>query len=436
MLLASRSKPDVIAAAEDDRTGFFYGWVIVLALGVTITVSYGTLYYSMGVFLTPVKEDTGWSSGVISGAFAASLLVSGLIGIPVGHLTDRYGARPVMAIGSLLGAAGLMLFSVAGDWWLLYIAWGCVIAASAAATFYLPAFAALANWFDARRGRALGVLTFLGGFASIIFIPLTAQLIEEFGWRTAARLLALIIFAVALPLHAFVLRRRPEPIDARPHGGGVTAGREIIVETGGPGVSPDAPGTARRSIFWLITAAFFLASLATSTVFVHQFSHLVDSGFDATDVALAAGLIGVASLPGRFLLSALSERVDAGIITSAVMILLGASLLALILAANLAMVYAYVLLFGLGFGAITPLRAAMMLDHFGPVNYGKILGMQGAVLALAAAAGPFFAGALRDATGGYDAAFSIMVALYLVAAVLAAMTAFAAPRPAPLLQAA
>ena len=405
--------------SRDARIGIHYGWAIVIALGVTITVSYGTLYYSMGVFLTPVKEETGWSSGAISGAFALSLLVAGLIGIPVGRLTDRFGSRRVMVVGSALGVAGLLLFSVAETLWVLYVAWGVVIGAAAAASFYPPAFVVLANWFQDRRGRALGLLTFLGGFASIIFIPLAAMLIHEYGWRSAARVLALIILLIALPLHAFVVRSRPEELAVA-----VDAEQDHDRKKGS--VQTDAPAEystiTRSGEFWLITGAFFLATFATSTVFVHQLSYLVDSGFDETDVAVAAGLIGVASLPGRFLLSTLTERVDAAVITSAVLCLLATSLLALILAASLPMVYGYVLLFGVAFGAITPLRAAIMLDQFGTTGYGKILGIQGAALAVAAATGPLLAGALRDITGGYEATFAITIGVYVIAAVLTAIT--------------
>jgi len=400
----------------------FYGWVIIVALGVTITVSYGALYYSMGVFLAPLRDDSGWSSSAISGAFSVAILFSGLAGIVVGRLTDRYGSRLVMSVGSVLGALGLAMFSMAHEIWQIYFAWGLVIGCASAASFYPPAFTAVTAWFERKTGRALGLLTFLGGFASIIFIPLTSQLIDEFGWRTAARLLALVILLIAFPLHAAVLRRRPADLGLTPDGR-----VEVKPETN-KGVVRERTDAHNGSasgegIFWVITASFFCASFATTTVFVHQIPHLVDSGFSATDVATAAGLIGVASLPGRFVLSSLTEKVDAAVITCGVLVLMGLSLAVLIFAASLLVVYAYVLLFGVGFGAITPLRGAIMADHFGRAGYGKTLGMQGAVLAVAAAGGPLAAGAMRDASGSYETAFLLMAALYFAAAGLISLTA-------------
>lgn len=413
-----RSAEQVVA-----RPRFFYGWAIVVSLGITITVSYGALSYSIGVFFTPVREDMGWSASATSGAFSLSLLVAGVLGILVGRLTDRYGARLVMSAGSVLGAVGLVLFSVTHDLWLFYLVWGAVIGAGTAASFYLPAFTAVTNWFESKRGRALGVLTLLGGFASIIFIPLTSQLIAAFGWRAAARLLALIILAVALPLHALVLRRRPEDMGLRPDGEEPRLGdpREAVVASDIE--AERKPSVLRSGAFLIPTAAFFCAFLATSTVMVHQIPHLIDSGFSATSVATAAGLIGIASLPGRFILSSLSDRVDPKMILTGILVLMGASLFVLIWAASLAMVYVYVLLFGLGFGTLQPLRAAIMVEHFGRVSYGGILGAQGAVLAVAAAFGPLLAGVIRDMSGDYRAAFVLVAALYFVAAGLMLATA-------------
>jgi MFS family permease len=373
----------------------------------------------------------GWSAGALSGAFALMLLMSGFLGIVVGRLTDRYGARVVMSAGSVLGAAGLALFSVVQDLWLVYLAWGGVISAAAAATFYLPAFTAVTSWFERKRGKALGVLTLLGGFASIIFIPLTSQLIDAFGWRVTARLLALIILLVALPLHALVLRRRPEDLGLRRDG--VESALEDSPETIDSPATESDPQTSRvwSGMFLVLTAGFFFSFLAAGTVIVHQIPHLIDSGFGATKVATAVGFVGIASLPGRFILSSLSDRVDPTVIFSSILVLMGSSIFVLIWASGLAVVYLYVLLFGLGFGALQPLRAAIMAKRVGPANYGTVLGMQGAIIAVSMALGPLLAGVLRDITGTYDLAFVLMAASLFLAAVLSLASASWRPRSVP-----
>src|SRR5690606_14914911 len=149
----------------------YYGWVLVVALGITETVSYGILSYSFPVFLAPMEGELGWTRTQITGAFSLAALVAGVAAIPVGRWVDRHGARGVMTAGSVLAALLLVAWSRVESLWAFYALWVGLGVASAA-VLYEPAFAVLANWFVRHRGRALTVLTFMGGFASVIFVPL------------------------------------------------------------------------------------------------------------------------------------------------------------------------------------------------------------------------------------------------------------------------
>src|SRR2546427_12437396 len=82
-----------------------YGWVIVAALSVTETVTWGIVYYGFPVFLRPMEEDLGASRVAVTGAFSVGLGVSALAALPVGRWIDRHGGRAVMTIGSFLAAA-------------------------------------------------------------------------------------------------------------------------------------------------------------------------------------------------------------------------------------------------------------------------------------------------------------------------------------------
>lgn len=410
------------------RSRWYYGWTIVVALGVTITVSYGSLWYSTGAFMGPMRRDTGWSTGEISGAFAASSLVSGLLGLPVGWLTDRYGARWIMSAGSLFGAAGLLVFSFADSLVTVYLAWAVLIGAGAAGSLYPPAFTAVTSWFEEKRGSALGLLTFLGGFAAVIFIPLTALLAEEAGWRSAARILAVILLAVPLPLHALVLRHRPEDLGLERDG---RARDHMVLPAVPKGPSRGAVWDAVRGHdFVTLTAAVAAFSFATATVIVHQLPHLTEQGLDPGTAGAALGLIGVASLPARWVLSSLASRISPAVILACVTAAMGGSLFILASAASMGAVYAYVLLFGVGFGTLQPLRAEVMARHFDRRIYGSVLGVQGVALAIVAAAGPLAAGIARDATGSYSAVLMALTAFYFGSSGLMLYAARTPRRPA------
>src|SRR5919201_3662753 len=99
--LESVRGPRLAARAPTGRP--YYGWVLVGALGVTETISWGVLYYAFSVFLQPMEADLGWSRAATTGAFSLALVLSGFAAIPVGRWLDRHGARLLMSAGSCVG---------------------------------------------------------------------------------------------------------------------------------------------------------------------------------------------------------------------------------------------------------------------------------------------------------------------------------------------
>lgn len=392
------------------RGRVFYGWAIVLTLAATETVSWGILYYGFGVLLVPMERELGWTRATTAGAFSLAILISGLAGLPVGRLVDRYGARWLMTGGSVLATVGLLALARVDSLPAFYAVWG-VLGLAMAATLYEPAFVTVAAWFVRRRGRALAVLTFLAGFASVLFVPLIGWLVILLTWRAALDVLALLLALLTILPHALVLRRRPEDLGLWPDGEPPSTGAAPPPVTGWP----VRPALTSATFGWL-SLAMALTLLGSVAVTVHLIAYLSEAGYDPLLAGLAAGLVGTASLPGRLALNALGDRVSRALVLAGVLVSQVVALAILIGQQNLAWVFAFVLLYGAGFGAITPLRAALVADYFGRRNYGSILAVQGLILAVARAIGPLAAGGLRDVTGNYALAFGLVAALTGVAA--------------------
>src|SRR5437870_13642708 len=89
----------------------YYGWVLMVVLGITTIISYGTTQYLFGVLVVPIDATFHWGRASISGAYTLGLIIAGLPGVAIGHLVDRWGARLRMSSGSVL--AGLALFGLA-----------------------------------------------------------------------------------------------------------------------------------------------------------------------------------------------------------------------------------------------------------------------------------------------------------------------------------
>ncbi|MBZ0282887.1 MAG: MFS transporter [Anaerolineae bacterium] len=212
MRFISRSK-----AGAADGSSLYYGWHIAFTLAITEMVSWGILFYAFSVVLKPLQTELGWDQGTITGAFSLALLVSGIAAIPVGRWLDRYGSRAIMTLGSCAGVVLVLAWSQVMTVPAFYAVW-FLIGITVSTVLYDPAFTVVANWFIRKRAQALTIVTFGGGLASVVFVPLTERLVRELGWRPALMVLAVILALVTIPLHGLVLRRRPADVGLLPDG--------------------------------------------------------------------------------------------------------------------------------------------------------------------------------------------------------------------------
>lgn len=398
-------------SAESHTAGSAYGpasvawrsraWGIVGALCVTETVSWGILYYAFAAFLVPMHRDLGFSTAQLTGAFSLALAVSAVAGIAVGRFLDRHSPRLLMTVGSVAGAALVGAWSQVDGLVAFYAVWvgiGLVMAA----VLYEPAFTVLAKHFAvaAERRRAMTAMTLVAALASFIFLPLSQVLIDAHGWRDALLVLAVILAAVTVPLHALVLRPAPAA-DALPSAEQTPAGDAL-----------------RSPPFWLLSLAFVLASLSTIAMTVFAIPFLLERGHSAGFAAFAVGLIGVSQIPGRLLFAPLAALLPRPLATASVFGLIAAGVTVVVGLHSTVAVLGGLVLLGMGNGMATLARATAIADLYGSSAYGTIASVTGSMTTAARAAGPFAAAVYAGAVG-YTALLWTLAALPAAAAALA-----------------
>lgn len=409
------------ASAGRHRTEgrLYYGWVLVLALAITETTSFGVLYYAFTVFLAPMHASTGWSIAALTGGFSLAQLVSGGAGLVAGRWLDRHGPRLLMTVGSVFASALVLAWSRVESLLAYYLVWAG-IGLSMAAVLYEPAFLVVATWFRRRRARALTLLTFIAGFASVIYIPLAGWLVRAQGWRGALVTLAVVLAVSTIPIHALVLRRRPSDLGLLPDGASPAEVGAATPDAGaslGEEPSVTMHAAVRRAAFWWLATAFCLNTLGQVAVSVHLVPYLIEHGQSATFAASMAGLIGVMALPGRLVFTPLGDYVPRGYLTALIFTLQAVALSVLLTLPGPAGVILFVVVFGAGFGAITPMKAALVAEFYGPASYGSINGAVSLFVTTARAAGPIGVGLAYGASGSYRPVFWLLVGLSLSAAV-------------------
>jgi MFS family permease len=385
----------------------YYGWVILCAVSITEVVSWGILYYAFAVFVAPMQAELGWSRVAVTGAYSLALLCSGLAAVPVGRWLDAHGPRALMTAGSILGSLLLIAWSQVTNLWIFYLIMAGIGAATAA-VLYEPAFAIVATWFRRRRGRALTVLTFFGAWASFVFIPLSAWLVQMLGWRAALLALAGTLAIITIPPHALLLRRRPQDLGLLPDGAPADApGTEV---SGVAERSVPARAALREPAFWWLTFAFAVSTFATVALTVHLIPYLVEQGHSPAFAATVAGLFGLMSLAGRLLIGPLGDRYPRRWVTAGLMGMQVAGLGVLALAPTTVGALVYIALFGAGSGTQTIMRAALLAERYGPEHYGSINGTLSLALTGARTLAPIGAGVLAGLLGGYTTLLWVLMA--------------------------
>jgi MFS family permease len=406
----------------------YYGWPMLVAVSTAQVVSWGILYYAFSVFVAPMQAELGWTTVELTGAYSLALLCSGLAAVPVGRWLDRHGPRALMTAGSLLATLLVVAWSQVTSLPAFYLVMAGIGLVSAG-VLYEPAFAIVAVWFRRQRGRALTLLTFFGAFASFIFIPLSAWLTAWLGWRGALLALAGLLAALTVPIHALLLRRRPEDLGLLPDGEPAAAADSPSAQP--PERSVTTREALREQRFWLLTFAFAASTVAGVTMTVHMIPFMVAGGLSPTFAATVAGLNGLMSLAGRLTIGPLGDRYARRWVTAGLIVMQLAGMVVMVLAGTTRWgALVFIALFGAGSGTLTIMRAALLAEQYGPASYGTITGAQNLALTGARTVAPVGAGVLVSILGGYEALFWGLAALLLLGSGAVLLASEGAAEPA------
>ena len=404
------------------RLPFFYGWIIVVVTFVTMAIGVNART-SFSLFFPPIVDEFGWERGVTAGAFSFGFLVSGAVSPLIGRMMDRFGPRGVMELGVALMAGGLLLAPLTTQPWHLYLTIGVMVGSGSVCLGYSGQSLFLPNWFNRRRGLAMG-LAFAGvGIGSVTLLPWAQHMIEQTGWRTACTAIGIVVLVVLAPIN-LLLRKRPEDIGLRPDGDAAPSASakpiSYIVDHDWAGIDWTLGRAVRTARFWWLALGYFCGLYIWYAVQVHQTKYLLDIGFNPGVAAFALGLVSLLGIPGQILLGHLSDRLGREAIWAASCLgfaICFAALIALAYAPTLLLLYIMVAAQGaLGYG-LTSVMGAVVLEIFEGKQFGSIFGTLMTVALAGGAAGPFVTGILHDIYGSYIVAFIIGIGVSLLSAV-------------------
>src|SRR5215475_11859468 len=363
--------------------------VAVNALGITQITAWGTSYYCLGVLAKPIVAETGWPMTTVFLGFSVALLIMGLISTTVGGLIDRFGARAVMAVGTIIVTAGLVALAQVNEP-TSYLAVWAIIGVGMRCCLYDAAFAALVQVTPTRGRTAISYVTLYGAYASTVFWVIGHYLNEAFGWRGTLIIFAAINLLVCLPLNWIGLARREPP-------------ERTAVAAAAPTASPDGPqleGSKRLVGIVLFALIMSLNGFVFGVISLQLVPLLEAAGLAGATAVWVASLKGHGQFAGRLVEIFFGRNLKAMTIARIAIAVVPGSLIVLFLArGEVWQLSAFTLLLGASQGVITIVRGAVPLALFGTQGYGTVLGLIATPILLVNAFSPTIFAFLVDAFG-------------------------------------
>jgi MFS family permease len=403
------------------RLPFYYGWVVVAVVFVTMGIGVNART-AFSLLYPPILGEFGWDRGVTAGVFSFGFLMSAFLSPLFGRMMDTRGPRDVTLLGIAATAAGMFLAGLSSEPWHFYATLGVLVGAGSVCLGYSCQGLFLPAWFARRRGLAMSIAFAGVGVGSIVLLPAMQWMIERAGWRIACTSLGLLALVLLTPL-ALLLRRRPEEIGLHMDGDAATpedaaaARRGYIVDAAWAAVDWTLARAMRTARFWWIAIGYFCALFAWYLIQVHQTQYLIETGFTASEAAWALGWVSLAGVPGQIALGQLSDRLGREIVWTIGnfgFILTYIALLALSGNPSPTLLVLMVLVQGaLGYG-VTSVFGAIPAEIFEGRHYGSIFGTLMVAAIGGGAVGPWVAGLIHDRTGSYEGAFWISIGAVVV----------------------
>jgi len=380
--------------------GVFHGWRVVAVCFVVAAFGWGLGLFGSSVYLQAVTAAHGWAVAEVASAITLFFLVSAAVQRFVGRSIDRWGPRPVLAIGTVSIATGVALIGQVSAPWQLYpcfvlvgIGWSTLSTTGISAT--------VAPWFERHQGRSITLAIMGASVGAIVGVPLLLLALGRLGLGAGLVTAALVAAAVLLPLVGWVLRfRGPADLGLRrdgdaPPAGGAPTGEEL------PPVHPRLATSGNRRVLLWSAAAGFALGLTVQIGFITHHLALAEPLLGAAGAGLLVSATGGTAFAGRLVLARIVDRVDPRRLAAAIMLLQTGALAAIALWPDAGVLIVASLVYGYGIGHVTTLGPIIIRREFGAAAFGATYGSAATVIQFVSALGPAVFGVLRDAFGGY-----------------------------------
>ena len=386
-----------------------------LAVGVIAMLFAGVLY-AWSILKSPLSSEFGWGASQLALNFTLAMsffCVGGLLGA---RLSKSAGHRTALITAGVLSAAGFILtaFLPGTSIAMLYVTYG-VLAGLGIGIAYNVVIGTVSPWFPDKKGLCSGCLMMgFGASALVLGNAANAMFQSSLGWRTTFMILGVAICLVLL-LAALLLKKPGPEVTLPQPKAAKKAGSEDFEKK-----DYTTGQMLRRPSFWMAFICIsFLEAVGNSVI---SFARDLALSVGAAE-ALAVSLVGVLSVCnglGRIITGAVFDTIGRRkTMLCANILTIGAAAVTLMAVSigSLPLCIAGLCLTGISYGSCPTITAAFTSSFYGMKNFSANM----ALMTFTVMGGSLIAtvsNKILEATGGYTAAFAMLLALTGAALVL------------------
>jgi cyanate permease len=381
---------------------------VILAQAGLIYASFGLIFTTLSVIVTPVMTDLNLSFSQMGFILGSWQLVYTCAAIPLGFLTDRIGPYKSLLLATTLISLSAVLRSFAVNFETLTVFVAFFGIGGSLISVGLPKLASM--WFVGReRGTATGVYTSVSAIGSIAALSLTnGAVIPLVGsWRNAYLTYGFIGFLTAT-VWLFMGRRSPSSSESK-----ITTS-----------VKRESMGGVKEAFkcknVWLIVI-IGISSFLTSHGLSNWLPKILQlKGMTPEVAGLAVSVLTVVGIFACLLIPRLPYLMGSKKLAISVVLLVQGIAIILLGITDGPMLWLALALDGISRG-VNPLLVVILMDlpEVGPKRMGVIGGLFFAIGEIGGFGGPFLMGLLKDITGTFLTGIAVLAVVCEASIVLA-----------------
>jgi sugar phosphate permease len=392
-----------------------YAWIIVFVTFLSfLAVQGGRLAF--GAFVEPWERDLSMDRGTTSLISTLSFVIYGLSQPIIGRLVDKFGARIILSASTFLAGFSFLLITFVEHSWQLFVLYG-ILSIGVGGASNVAGTVLIVNWFNKKRGLALGILEAGFGFGQMLLVPGSLLLIQYFDWRITNLILGIFLLVMVFPIILLFIKNHPNDKGLSPVGGFMQV--DSLPKEKNSESRFSVWDALRKKQFWFLILPFGICGFTTTGLMdTHLIPYSNYCGNSTAVTSAAVSILAAFNIIGILLSGIIIDRWSSRKLLVFLYFIRALSIVLLILSQDPVLLLIFAAIFGLvDFATVAPTQL-LATKYFKDYSIGFIVGCLSLSHQVGSAMGAYLPGLFFNEYGHYDVAFFISVLILMGAAVM------------------